>query len=117
MRKQKVPCAGNFFSAAMSRIAAFYAGLQRVVSEWGEKHAIHPVVHLRVHLSESHNSHENTNLNARRCESWARVKHQIGLERPHFFYPFAPKKVLGVVPAHICARRVSTMEMFAISIP
>ena len=40
-----------------------------------------------------------------------------GLERPHFFLARAPKKVCGVVPAHTRARKVSTMQMSAISIP
>jgi hypothetical protein len=117
MSEKKLPRESNFFSPPTSRSAAFYQGSLRVTGERCATHAVHPVVHPRVHPSNSDNSRKEENLDARRCEFWARSKHRSGLERPHLFAACAPKKVFGVVPAHTCARKVCTMQMSAISIP
>ena len=105
---------GRRFARATTAFSTFISAKR---GERCKKHRVHHVVHLRVHLSEPSNSRKKRKLNTRRCEFWARAKHRSGLERPHFFISGAPKKVFGVVPAHTRTRKVSTMQMSAISIP
>ena len=114
---KKLLIESKFFSPLTSRIAAFYQGFLRVAGERRATHAVHPIVHPRVHLSESGNSQKEKNLDARRWEFWALPKHRSGLERPRPFATCAPKEVLGVVPAHSRVRKVSTMQKSAICIP
>lgn len=108
----------HFFGSGL--LSAFAVSRKLLLAKHGErcgKHAVHRVVHPRIHLSESSNSPNEKNLNTRRCVFWARARHRSELERPHLFAACTPKKVLGVVPAHTRARKVSTMQMSAIPIP
>src|SRR5262250_3085531 len=107
VREHKLPHVGKSFTPLMLRIAAFYVGVLRVLGERAMKHAINPVVHLRVHLSESRNSRRKRNLSARHCDFWARPKHRSGLERPRLSQGSAPKHRPELVPALRCAQKVS----------
>jgi hypothetical protein len=77
------------------------------------KRAVHSLGYHRVQLTDSVNHSRIKRFGAAHCHSWARD----GLERPRFFLACAPKKVFGVVPSHTRGRKVSTMQMPAISIP
>ena len=117
MSEKKLPHDSKFFSLHTSRIAAFYQGFLRVTGERCATHAVHPIVHLHVHLSASSNSRKKKKLHARAYAFWAAAWARGGLERPHFFSACAPKKFVGVVPAHTRAPKESMMQMSAISIP
>jgi hypothetical protein len=96
------------------RFSALFSGKQ---GDGPFKSLVHPSRHPRGHLIQflcgsvfrKLDERSNSILGA----AWARV----GLERPHFFVACAPKRVFGVVPAHARGRKVSTMQMSAISIP
>jgi hypothetical protein len=47
---------------------------------------------------------------------FSKAERVVGWSGPTFF-SLSPKKVFGAVPAHSCARKVSMMQMSAISIP
>ena len=116
MSEQKLPRESKSFSLATSRIAAFYLRSSRLTGERLPKLAVHHVGHTRVHLTDSVSHRGTKQFAATRYSFWARSG-RGGLERPRFFVACAPKKVFGVIPAHTCARKVSTMQMDAISIP
>lgn len=108
----------HFFDSSL--LSAFAASRRLSLAKRGErsgKHAVHRIVHPRVHPGESSKSRREEKLDAQRCEFWAHARHGSGLERPRLFAACAPKRVLGVVPAHTRARNVSTMQVSAISIP
>ncbi len=77
----------------------------------------HPSRCPRRHLSEFLSGSVFKKLDELSTAFWARAWARGGLERPHLFLACAPKKVFGVVPAHTGARKVSTMQVSAISIP
>jgi hypothetical protein len=98
MSEKKLPQDSKCFSPLTARIASFYQGFLHFRGERRTKHAVHPVVHPRVHLRGSSNSRNEKNFDRQRCESWARSTRRSGLERPRFFAACAPKRAFGVVP-------------------
>jgi len=76
------------------------------------KGSVHHPRHHRVHLSNSVRHRANKNLSETHRAFWPRRGRVLGWN-----VACAPKKVFGVVPAHTRARKVSTMQMSAISIP
>lgn len=77
----------------------------------------HPSRHPWRHPSEFLSGSVFKKLDELSTTFWPRLGRVVGWNDPTFSVASAPKRIFGVVPAQTCPRKVSTMQMSAISIP
>ncbi len=80
-------------------------------------YAVHRVLHPRVHPLNPLTNLQTKHLTTLRCAFWSWRGRGVGWNDPAFCRTVRPKGFSGVVPAHSRGRKVSTMQMSAISIP
>lgn len=105
---------GRQFGQAAREFLALFSVKQ------GERHftcAVHPPVHRLVHPIGLITSLCIKHLAMPQCVFWTWRGRGVGWNDPAFCRTVRPKGFSGVVPAHSRGRKVSTMQMSAISIP
>jgi len=108
----------HIFSVGRPRVPASFSSLRFVKKgERCAKQVVHPSVNRSVHQTSSAGRRRIKRFEATHCSFWAQRGRVLGWNDPTFSSLARPKKVFGVVPAHTRARKVSTMQLFAISIP
>src|SRR6266478_6445763 len=98
---------------------AFSAFFSAQKGERSFTYAVHRVLHPRVHPLDPLTNLQTKHLTMLRCAfwSWRGRGRGVGWNDPAFCRTVRPKGFSGVVPAHSRGRKVSAMQMSAISIP
>jgi hypothetical protein len=108
----------HFFERSVAHATtAFPAFFFPKKGEHCAKRPVHPLRPHRVHLTDLVNHSKIKMFAASHCRSWARRGRVVGWNDPTFSSLARPKRFLGSFPAHTRVRKVSAMQMSAISIP
>src|SRR5215470_15027887 len=102
-----------------SKVRCYQSGiiaLTRCEGEGCEKYTMHPRLHHFIHRRHRGSVGEERTCTRDDLESGRAENTGLGGSDPAFSRSIRPK-VFRVPPAQTCARRVSTMQMSAISIP
>src|SRR6266446_8603777 len=119
--REKVSCLAHFlhfFDRQNGRTTkAFSALFSPQRGEGYFTYVVHRVVHPRVHPLNPLTNVQTKHLTMLRCAFWTWRGRGVGWNDPAFCRTVRPKGFSGVVPAHSRGRKVSAMQMSAISIP